>query len=382
MFSRLSVALLLVMVFMFFFPLSEFVFLDYGDISLLFFLISQFIALFVSCFVFYFVFYVRATKKIVFLDLGFEVFFQWLVFWVTFFGFLIFLVFYFRYVSSLNTSIIFAEGYRNGVYKGSGLFTIIITQFCPIAIAFLVARFKKLLPCFYISFLMVFFASLMLGLWVFLLIVYIFLIIRILSGDGFLKKAFILFFLVIFFVFYKIILSDDLVGRSILDIVLHITGRVSYRDYIYNSGFSLGFFDAFGYMSIPIDDSYCDLSCYKEGFVKVIPDIFLNKPNIELFSGVALPYPLIIFNVFGFLGFVFVVPVLLFFMCSIYRVFTTKDPFSSMFFLVCSYFCFSILSEDILYFKKIPFYFVLFVLFYLFIRFSLFFYGKKIYWSR
>lgn len=382
MFRRLGVSLLLVMVFMFFFPMSEFVFLDYGDTSLLLFLVSQFIALFVSCFVFYFVFYVRAAKEIVFLDLGFEVFFQRLIFWLTFFGFFVFLTFYFKYVSGLNAAVVFAEGYRNGVYKGSGLFTIIITQFCPIVIAFSVARFKKLLPCFYISFLMVFLASLMLGLRVFLLIVYVFLIIRILSGDGFLKKAFILFFLVMFFVFYKIILSGDLVDRSLLDIVLHITGRVSYRDYIYSSGFSLGFFDAFGYMSIPISDNYCDLSCYKEGFVKVIPDIFLNKPNIELFSGVALPYPLIIFNVFGFLGFVFVVPVILFFMYSIYRVFTARDPFSSIFYLVCSYFCFSILSEDILYFKKIPFYFVLFVLFYLCTRFSLFFYGKKIYWSR
>jgi len=367
--NKIFSGIVLFLIFFLLFPICELIFFEKITIALSYFVASQIMAICISFFMCYkFGFFKITNYKSVsfFLD---EKHVSKFTFYLGLLFFIFFLKFYLSNVNSVGDVLLFAERYRNGYYKGSGIYTAGMIQFLPLVVTMLIIKLRKLNLYFFMCLALLFLTSLLLGLRIFLLIVLFFLSIRILSSEKRLAALVSLLLLGMFFIFYKLMLSDGLSNQSLTDVLLHIAGRIRYRFLVYDSGFSYGFIDFIGF-ALPIFPFSDTLAEWKEFFTLSIPDIDNNMPQISKFSGMAFPLTIIVFNVFGLLGFVFIIPFVILFVWSLKRCFESNSIVLSIWALYLVNFSLSILIEDVYQFTKIPLMLVLIFTVMLFFTFS------------
>ncbi|EOA5631199.1 O-antigen polymerase [Providencia rettgeri] len=356
-------AIILLLIFFWLFPLVEFLFFDNQERShdLGIFVLSQTLSLIVAflfCIPLSF-FKIRASSQNLFFNN--EIYISRITFFISTLLFSLFLIFYLNNLNGIYDIFSFAERYRNGLYSGSGIYTAGMLQFLPIALSLLIVKCKKINKYILFSLFLLMLTSFLLGLRIFLLIVLFFLMIRLMNSPK-KKLAFILIGMIFsFFVSYKMLLADDLSEQSLDDILLHIAGRIRYRFLIYDSNFSYDLDEFLGFIAYPLMPSIDSLADWKESFALSIPNLMKNMPFISLYSGIAFPLPIIIFNVFGLLGFVFIFPIIIIFVWSLKRLYETNSITKSIWYLYGVYFTFSILIEDIYQFSKIPLMIILMV---------------------
>ncbi|ULK51947.1 oligosaccharide repeat unit polymerase [Citrobacter portucalensis] len=356
-------AIILLLIFFWLFPLVEFLFFDNQERShdLGIFVLSQTLSLIVAflfCIPLSF-FKIRASSQNLFFNN--EIYISRITFFISTLLFSLFLIFYLNNLNGIYDIIPFAERYRNGFYSGSGIYTAGMLQFLPIALSLLIVKCKKINKYILFNLFLLMLTSFLLGLRIYLLIVLFFLMIRVMNSPN-KKLAFILIGMIfLFFVSYKMFLVDDLSELSLGDILLHIAGRIRYRFLIYDSNFSYDLDEFLGFIAYPLMPSIDSLADWKESFALSIPNLMKNMPFISLFSGIAFPLPIIIFNVFGLLGFVFIFPIIIIFVWSLKRLYETNSITKSIWYLYGVYFTFSILIEDIYQFSKIPLMIILMV---------------------
>ncbi|WP_416777003.1 hypothetical protein ACNFJN_20085 [Xenorhabdus budapestensis] len=350
-------AIFLLLIFFWLFPLIEFLFFENGERSfgLGIFLLSQTISLIIAFVICHFLSFFKVKshhKGSFFYD---EIYSSKVTFFLACSFFLVFLIFYLNNLNDITDIFPFAERYRNSYYKGSGLYTAGMIQFLPIALSLLIAKCEKMNIYIYLCLFLLMVTSFLLGLRIFLFIVFFVLIIRLMTSKRRKVSFIFIFILSVFFISYKLFLNDDLSKKTLSDIFLHIAGRIKYRYLIYDSKFSYDLDDFLGFITYPIMPTLDSLTDWKKSFALSIPDLMVNMPFIVLFSGIAFPFPLIVFNVFGIFGFIFIFPLITFFIWSLKRLYETKSITKSVWYLYGVYFTFSILVEDIYQFSNIPF---------------------------
>ena len=265
--------------------------------------------------------------------------------------FAIFLTFYLQHVTSIIDIAVFAEQYRNGFYKGSGLYTAGMMQFLPMVMSIMIARFKKLDFYFYCTLVLLITFSFLLGQRIVLLIVFFFMFIRLLSSRKVIQAYLSAFILLCIFVSYKLFLVDSL---SFSDTFLHIAGRMRYIYLVHDTGFGLTFSEAFGFLPYIFSNEFSSLVEWKTFFSLAVPDLLINMPFIALYSGMAWPFPLVMFNAFGFFGLILVSPMVILFLFSINKVFSSSSLNQTVWYVYLSFFFFTICIEDIYQFSKMP----------------------------
>jgi len=268
-------------------------------------------------------------------------------FLITLLFFIVFLYFVFQYLKSFSALVYFSEEYRNGYYSGTGLFTAGMTQVVPIFLALMLIKSPKLDVFFYCTLIMALVASYILGLRIYLLSICFYLIVRVFYAGVSFKSLLVIFFLAVFLVSFKLFLNESVREAGVVDILSHVLGRTSYRFLIYDTDFGLDV-GLLNYFS-------CGLECFKEGVVSQIPDITNNMPFINKYSGVAIPLPMLLFNMFGYFGFVFVVIALLAFLFFFKGAYSGGNLFFNIFSTIMAFYFFAMLIEDVSYILKVDF---------------------------
>lgn len=355
--TKILSAFILLMIFFWLFPVIEFFFFDNAtnklDLGIFILYQSTSILLAVAiCSILSFFKLRNNNENFLFHD---EIYVSKITCYLSILFFAIFLFFYLNSVSGVNDILHFSERYRSGYYKGSGFYTVGIVQFLPFALSLLIVKCKKLNIYIYICLFLLMLVSLLLGLRIFLLVVFFFLVIRLMTSAHRKLSLLLILLLSLFFISYKLILNDGMSDEKLLDILLHIAGRIRYRFLVYDSNFSYELSYAFGFITYPFTIIDGTLDSWKEQFALSIPNLKENMPFISLFSGVAFPISIVIFNTFGFMGFLLIFPIIVFFVGSLKYLYKSQSITISIWCLYLVYFCFTILIEDIYQFSKIPF---------------------------
>ncbi|MTB67307.1 hypothetical protein GKR48_10800 [Providencia sp. wls1943] len=349
-------ATILLLIFFLLFPCIEIVFFDNEEreMDLILFLLFQTTSLIVAFFICSKASFLK-IKEIdsasIFLD---EKYISKSIFILSILFFSIFLFFCISNIQNFDDITKFSERYRNAYYKGSGLYTAGMIQFLPFVLSLLIAKCKKMNIYIYLCLLMLMATSLLLGQRIILLGILFFSTIRLMTSKKRKTSLIVISFLCLFFISYKLLLNNGMSDSSLKDILLHIAGRIRYRYIVYDSNFSYDLSDFFGFVSYSIMPTLGSLEAWKESFALSIPNIMDNMPFISLFSGLAFPYPVIVFNIFGFFGFILVFPVIIIFILSLKKLYESTSILSSTWYLYSTQFSFSILIEDIYQFSKIP----------------------------
>lgn len=332
-----------VLFFVFFcvFPLCELLFVElFGGnvdyVSLFLFVVYQFVS--VAFAVFLYSFFRRQPCGYIDYNYRNEVVFGRvnLFFCVVFF--LFFAVFLMRNIAGLADILLFSERYRNGYYKGSGIYTAVLTIFMPLSLSVMIIMFKRLTLSFYLSLFIVLATCFFLGLRIFLIGVIFFLMARMLSTGFRWRNIFFAFLVVVLFVSFKVILATE-PGLGIVDVFLKVVGRISYRYLVFDSGYMYSFSELLGFLP-RIQDGFDNFSTWKEFYTKSIPHIDSNMPQIGLYSGMAFPVSLIIFNGMGFFGFLINSLLIFLFLRAMDFLYRKQSLYSIV---VCSYFVYFLL---------------------------------------
>lgn len=270
------------------------------------------------------------------------------------FFFCVFIVFVLKHIPSLAYVVFFAEEYRNGYYSGSGLYTAGMTQVVPFMLAVMLIKNNKLGLSFYVILGLAFITSYILGLRIYLLSICFFLIIRIFMSNGLkFRSIFVLVLLCLFLISFKLFLNEDVRESSVFEVLLHTAGRVAHRFLVYDSGYSLDISKVGAVIPILNEFTACSMECFKESLVTQIPNISTNMPFIHNYTGVAVPAPLLLFNIFGYLGWVFTVLFITLFLFFLKRAYCSSNLFINFLSIILSFYMFAMMIEDITYFLKI-----------------------------
>jgi hypothetical protein len=341
-------------IFMIFFPVSEYIYNNESNNILLSFIMCQFAALLLGFIIFKVVFESKIKKQESYIEGQDAQNISKVFFYLTIVFFVLFISFYIQNVNGMNQIVIFAEKYRNGFYKGSGIYTLGITQIATFFVVFLIVKLKELNRYFFSMLLIVFIVASLLGLRIYLMPIYLFLLIRILSKKLSITSILSIAVLVVLFFGFKLVLAEELSRSAVMKIVMHILGRSDYSSLIYNGAYTLEANEALGFLPF----FGIDVDQFKEIFVSYIPNLIHNKPNIGLFTGIALPLPLILFNAFSWSSLNFVILMILLFLTSLQKANQTDNMTSGTINIFLVYFSFSVLTEDILMFYKWPLIFI------------------------
>lgn len=222
---------------------------------------------------------------------------------VTAIGSLLFLYFINDSVSSFSliNLAVFSEEYRNGIYQGSGLYTLAFNHILPLMLSVNIAFGQKFRTFFFICLFISVLAILTMGLRIFLMPV-IFALIYKISDDNtkIVKLLFISFLLLIFLGFFKVYLDMENIGeKNVLDYLLNPFTRLNYRAITYfKIGHGLNDFEcmlpAFEFIE------KCNSESFKYNFFSINPNISNDFLNLSKYSGIAMPLPLYMYNIFGF----------------------------------------------------------------------------------
>ncbi len=263
--------------------------------------------------------------------------------------FVLFCSFMLNNIQSIEELAFFSERYRNAAFKGSGIYTIGITKISPLFISVILANANRIRITTTIVILMVLFASFALGFRVYLLGIFIFLSFRLLNQFGVRKSLIYLLPFFAFMIFFKVFLNDQFFEMSLSDRILNIAGRIEYRNLLESWLFtSKGNFNTFiKYLPGINWFTGIDVSSFKEEFVKNISNVTVKIPYINLYSGVAIPILVILYNYFGFL---FIIPcfalLIVFSILSFQQIFS-KKPLVRILCLYIFLQLFGMLVEDV-----------------------------------
>jgi len=258
-----------------------------------------------------------------------------------------FFVFYLSYVDSLLGAVVFAEVYRNGGYKGSGLYTSGCLKVAPLLLALYLLKSKKIGFPAMLCGVAATIASLATGLRIFLFAPVVFFLLRLWTTASLKRLALISTALIIFMASYKIVLNEDARREGGLAVVRHMLNRSCYRYLLHSTPFEI----SFGHLNeaLPVLHMLTpgDESGLKERVIALNPDLSHEMPYIINASGVAVPLPLLLFNAFGAAGLLFLIfpCALLFFLFD--KLLRSRDPLSSLFLISVCVAIFGGLAEDI-----------------------------------
>ena len=289
---------------------------------------------------------------------------------LTIFFFFVFFIFVLKHIPSLAHVVLFAEEYRNGYYSGSGLYTAGMTQVVPFFIAVMLIKNNKLDLYFYIVLAMALVASYVLGQRIYLLSICFFLVIRVCISDNRLRALVIISVLSLFLISFKLFLNDSVRESSLADILLHITGRTAYRFLVYDSSFGLNLNNIGAVLPVLNEFTTCNMECFKESLVTQFPNVSTNMPFIHNYTGVAIPVPLLLFNLFGYFGWVFTVFFVILFLFFLKKAYCSSNLLINFLSIMLSFYLFAVLIEDITYFLKFNYAIVIAACSYLLINLS------------
>jgi hypothetical protein len=226
-------------------------------------------------------------------------------------SFFIFLLFILKYIHSIADILIFASQYRQGFYKGSGIFTYPILIIMPSLLSIMVLKQYKLSYGFYISLLLILLATIIVGLRIYLFPIVFLYLIRMLIFSKTKKIIIVSFLLFIIMFLYKYLLNPNVEEMSILEIIGYMLGRANFRSILYFNGFEMNIED-FKCMVFPINQFFdCNTEVFKEKFLSYNPKIPIGMPFISLYSGVAIAIPKILYNLGSPLFLSIIVPYLI-----------------------------------------------------------------------
>lgn len=259
----------------------------------------------------------------------------------------IFLIFFLKNIGDYAELYMFMEMYRNGHFKGSGGYTFGITGVSMLMMTYIVAFSKNLSYWFYFSLIVALIVIFLLGLRIFLLGLFLFSVIRIVESYSIFKIISILTFILGFMLSFKMYLAINVLGQGFLEVIQGVMGRMHFRALLNYSEFSMPI-EEFACL-IPGAQYFtdCDLAKFKEWFVSMSPDVAIHMSFISLYSGVAIPWPVLMYNLFGFFGFVFVVPFITIFILLIKKAFSENSIYMSVLYLSLSVSLFGSLVEDV-----------------------------------
>ncbi len=268
-------------------------------------------------------------------------------------SFFIFLSFVMKYIHSIPDILIFASKYRQGFYKGSGIFTYPILIIMPSLLAVIVLKQYKISYGFYIASFLVLLATVIVGLRIYLFpIVFLFLI-RMLIFAKTSKFLIISMLLFVIMFFYKYLLNPNVEDMSILEIIGYMFGRSNFRSILYFNGFEIGF-DELKCMIFPINQLFdCTTAQFKENFLSYNPKIPIGMPFISLYSGVAIAIPKILYNIGSPIFLSFIVPYFMGIIFLLKNILKSKNIYSMIFSINIFILLVMALLEDVAAFNKI-----------------------------
>jgi hypothetical protein len=268
-------------------------------------------------------------------------------------AFAIFLSFYFKVGGSYSIKG-FAEAYRNGGFKGSGIYTFLGVQVSPLLLSFILVKSKKITLFFHLSMFFVLIMTFLLGLRVYLLIIFLFLICRMMLNFPIVKVAMYLFVILVFMSSYKIFLNDGLSLSDSYNTGVHMLGRLSIR-YVLNPPQNYSYEGM--QCLIPIVNSFqsfCDLESVKGMIVNQNMNIMLEMPFIDKVTGVAMPLPVFVYNLLGLSGVAASVFFSIIFIAVIFwRISRSKNILESLVLIYLAFLFFAGLVEDINFYRKL-----------------------------
>lgn len=268
-------------------------------------------------------------------------------------SFFIFLSFCLQYIHSIEEVLIFAERYRQGFYKGSGVFTYPILIIIPSILAIIVLKQYKLSYGFYISLFLVVLSTLIVGLRIYLFPIVFALLIRILIFSNLTKFIIISILLFIVMFFYKYLFNPNVENMSALEVIGYMFGRSNFRSILYFNGFQIGFEDL-KCMLYPINQLFgCDTAQFKEHFLSFNPKIPIGMPFIILYSGVAISIPKILYNLGSPIFLILLIPYLIGIIFLLYFILKSKNIYGIVFSINLFIILVMMLLEDIAAFNKI-----------------------------
>jgi len=242
----------------------------------------------------------------------------------------------------------FAEGYRNGAYTGSGIYTAPILIIIPSFLLLIIMKQSKLDFSFYFSVLLVFIASSLVGLRIYLFGIIIFALHRIFIKSDFKKLFLSLIILFLFLVSFKYFLNDNIKDMSFFDIVIYILSRLDYRTLLEFNGFQIGFEQLKYLFDFPT------ITHFKEIFYSYNNDISYGMPFVYLYSGIALVLPVFLYNTIYMFMPVFISVYILFSMYILKKILTTKSLILSSFLVNLYFIQILVLIEDLGGMTKLP----------------------------
>lgn len=268
--------------------------------------------------------------------------------------FIVFLIWVANSITNILELFVFTEQYRNGFYKGSGFFTVGLTQLVPTALCIVLLTNKKLHHFFYISLIIVILVSFVLGLRIFLYPLILTTLLRISILEVSIKKIFFGFvLLLILLVGFKLVLNKDLPGSSIELIVNKLSGRQELKSLlILDNTNILTYPDVPIYL--PFSSSFdIELENFKRDIVSKISNRGEMIQGITNYSGVAFPLLVFIFDKY----FLFYPLVVLFFIFLLHflslKIIICKKIFVKAFLLNSFVILFGTLFEDLFIYVKL-----------------------------
>ncbi len=194
---------------------------------------------------------------------------------------------------SLLEVAIFSEQYRQGVYSGSGIYTAWSTQVLPLII-FVILITNGPSKSLAIPIFVVILSCMILGLRIHLwgLFIGFFLM---LVKDLTIRKIFIGICFALLFFSYKYLLypQDEIM---VYDLIIQQLTRPDLHAIVKFEPFSDSIIDMFEYFPFVRHFLGHDLSAFKEFYVPTIPNVSVLMPFVSLYSGVALPGHVMLYN--------------------------------------------------------------------------------------
>lgn len=218
----------------------------------------------------------------------------------------------------------FAELYRNGYFKGSGLYTLIILRISPLIISYVIFQ-RGLTRPLVMPLFMVILCCLVLGFRVYLIPIFLACIAYYFKRGYFLRILVAFFFSLSLMVIFKLFLDYASGGdRSLISLILNPFLRIMP---VYLLDESLYLADSHLNCLLPVTHYFsdCDSETVKQALVSGNDIISLGVPNIGNYSGVAFPLKLYFFNAFGAFGYLFISIVNLFLVCLLFYSASTRS---------------------------------------------------------
>ena len=201
---------------------------------------------------------------------------------------------------SLIDIVIFSEEYRNGIYKGSGIYTALLIQFLPAILAINIALGSNFNKGFSIALFALVIGTLILGLRIYLLKVFLSFLYRLTKRKTKSWRVLIGIIVILFmssiYKFFLDINSNE--EKSIYEHFFNPLTRLNLPALI---KYQLGYGADQIYCLLPTMQysDICNGESFKTNYFSNNPKISLGFPLLSKFSGVAIPLPVYFYNLFG-----------------------------------------------------------------------------------